>query len=108
MRDLSMMEIEMVAGGGWFSEWWGGVTESIQNWMTSVQQFFNNAPRPTSTDIQNIQNLCNQAGGVQSVTITSTGSTATMTVAGPAVSASFTSGGGSFTATCFPSGGEQG
>ena len=106
MRDLTVVEIEMVSGAG-FAEWWGGVTESIQQWMGTIQAFFQDAPRPTTNDIQNIQNLCGP-GGVQSLTMSQTGSSTSLTIAGPAGSITYTQGGGSFSATCFPAGGEQG
>src|SRR4051812_30396436 len=102
MRDLTMVEIELVSGAGW-SEWWGGVQESVQQWMTTIQQFFNPAPHPTAQDIQNIKDMCG-AGGVQSVTMTTSGSTTTLTVTGPMTTISYQSGSGNFAVTCFPSG----
>ena len=106
MRDLTVIEIEMVAGGG-FMDWWGSVTESIQNAMHEIAAFFSDAPRPTPTDIQNIKDLCSP-GTVASANLAATGGSVSLTVAGPAGSITYTKGGGSWSATCFPAGGEQG
>jgi hypothetical protein len=107
MRDLSMMEIEQVSGAGW-QEWWGGVQESISQFIDRVAAFFSDAPHPTQSDIDNAVRLCSQSGGVQNMTISTNGATATLTVVGAAVSGSYTKSSGSWSTSCFPSGGEQG
>jgi hypothetical protein len=108
MRDLNMMEIEQVSGGGW-TEWWGNVQETVQQWMSVVVDFFRDVPAPLQgVPVPNPLTICQ--GGISSITVTSTaGGGSTMTVVGlSGGSVGYTYVGGGMTATCYPAGGEQG
>lgn len=105
MRDLTVVEIEMVSGAG-LAEWFGGVMESIQQWVAQIQAFISPAPHPTPADVPIINGFCQN--GVQNVTITQTSYGAELTLVGPSGQLKITPSSGSWSATCFPAGGEQG
>jgi hypothetical protein len=103
MRDLSAYEIEMVSGAGW-DDWFGSVRESISSWFSMVQNFFSansNIPVPTQAQFDIIQSNC--MNGIQSVTTSSTGGSASLSLATKSgVTLTLTQGGGSFSFTCQP------
>jgi len=103
MRELTMAEIEVVSGAGW-SDWFGGVSEQVQNFMDKVVAFFSssNIPDgPSPGQREAIDKYCRY--GLQSATFVESGGSASLsinTVGGAQIS--LTRGGGTFSFSCLP------
>ncbi len=108
MRDLSVMEIEMVSGAGWWGDLWGGMSESIGNFFSGLGQslaeafhsWASSTPTPSPAQQQLII-ACIQAGRNVQASQTQGGFSITFgSQGGGAVSGGIQTTGGSYTYIC--------
>jgi hypothetical protein len=60
MRDLSVMEIEMVSGAGWWADLWTSTSETISGWGSAIRTAFESWGTGTPTITQPAYNLLQQ------------------------------------------------